>query len=177
MWFNHPMTAHRFPIILFDWGDTVMVDDPDQTAPMVLWPEVRAVPGIEPVLAYLKASGRQISLATSADISDETQIRGALARVGLETYFHRIYCFENTNLPKGEHFYRLILNDLEIHAADALMVGDHLEKDILTPNRLGLQAVWFNERSDEKYASELAATVHSMDELRSFFEGIDHFQA
>ncbi len=172
MWFNHPMVAHRFPIMLFDWGDTVMVDDPAQTAPMIHWPEVRPVPGIDRVLAYLQASGRRLILATSTDVSSVSQIRGALARVGLDSFFERIYCFENTQLPKGAAFYRHLLADLQIEPSAALMVGDHLEKDVLTPNRLGMYALWFNERSEEKYASELASTVHSMEELLSFLRSM-----
>jgi FMN phosphatase YigB (HAD superfamily) len=166
------MRASRFPIILFDWGDTVMVDDPAQTAPMVAWPEVRAVPGIERVLAYLQASGRRLVLATSADVSTVTQIRGALARVGLDTFFERIYCYENTRLPKGEAFYRHLLADLQLEPSAALMVGDHLEKDVLTPNRLGMYAVWFNERSNETCANPLAVTAHSMAELLSIFRSM-----
>ena len=171
------MAASRFPIILFDWGDTVMYDDPAQAAPMVAWPEVRPVPGIDRALAYLQASGRRIILATSADVSTVAQIRGALARVGLDSFFERIYSYENTRLPKGEAFYRHILADLQIEPSAALMVGDHLEKDVLTPNRLGMYAVWFNERNDGNYASELAVTVHNMDELLVYLDGIDHLQA
>jgi FMN phosphatase YigB (HAD superfamily) len=174
MWFNHPMTGLRYPDIFFDWGDTVMYDDPAQTAPMVAWPEVCAVPGIAAVLEVLQVSGRRISLATSANISDETQIWAALECVDLDRFFDKIYCFENTGLPKGEAFYRHILSNLQIDAADALMIGDHLEKDVLTPNRLEINAVWFNERSTEEYASELAATVHNMQQLWSFFESLDH---
>jgi FMN phosphatase YigB (HAD superfamily) len=167
------MAAHRFPFILFDWGDTVMYDDPAQTAPMIQWLEVHSVPGIEPALAYLHASGRRLILATSADVSSVSQIRGALARVGLDSFFERIYSYENTRLPKGEAFYRHLLADLQIEPSAALMVGDHLEKDVLTPNRLGIYAVWFNESSAEDYTSELAVTIHKIADLHSYFEGID----
>ena len=163
----------RYPIVLFDWGDTVMRDYPERTAPMVEWDTVEVIDGIADVLAYLYSSGRQIILATSANISNESQIRGALARGGLETYFSRIYSFKNTHLPKGEAFYRHILNDLNINASDALMVGDHFEKDIQVPNSLGIFAVWFNPRSDETYANESHLTAHTMSELRKFFESLD----
>src|SRR5512141_1850239 len=96
----------RYATVLFDWGDTVMRDDPERTNPMVEWDTVEAIDGIADVLAYLHASGRRIGLATSAEISDENQIRGALRRGGVDSYFSRIYCFKNTNLPKGEAFYR-----------------------------------------------------------------------
>lgn len=163
----------RYPTVLFDWGDTVMRDYPEFTAPMVEWETVEAIDGIAEVLAYLHAGGRRIILATSADVSDESQIRGALARCGMDRYFSHIYSFRNTDLQKSEAFYRHILDDLNVPAKDALMVGDHFEKDVKVPNSLGIFAVWFNPVSDEGRKGELHTTVHSMPELRKFFESLD----
>lgn len=163
------MEAKPYPIVLFDWGDTVMYDDPLLAAPMSEWSTVRAVEGVADALEELRASGRQMVLATAAAISDEGQIRRALARVGLDVYFSRVYCFKNTGLPKGEAFYRHILADLDVPASDVLMVGDSFEKDVLTPNALGIFAVWFNQRSGETRNRELHTTVHSMTDLRMFF--------
>jgi FMN phosphatase YigB (HAD superfamily) len=172
---HHEMTEKplRYPTILFDWGDTVMRDYPEITIPMVEWEIIEAIEGISNVLEYLHSSGRRIVLATSAAISDEGQIREALARGGLDTYFSRIYCFKNTNLPKGEEFYRHMLNDLGISASDALMVGDGFEKDVEVPNKLGIFAVWFNPRSDETRRGDLHVTAHSMKELGEFFKSLD----
>lgn len=166
-------TQLRYPFVLFDWGDTVMRDYPEITTPMIEWETVEIMDGIADVLKYLDASGRQIALATSANISSEEQIRGALARVGVEHYFSKIYSFRTTNLPKGEEFYRFILNDLNISASDAVMVGDHLEKDVQVPNSLGMFAVWFNPHSQEKRDSDLQVIVHSMPELKKYFESLD----
>lgn len=162
-------TPLRYPFVLFDWGDTVMYDDPASTVPMVKWETVRVVEGIADVLSYLHASGRQVILATSASVSDENQIRGALARGGLDQYFSKIYCFKNTQLPKGEAFYRYILSDLGISAAQALMVGDGFDKDVQIPNALGMFALWFNERSNERHEDTLHLTVRAMNEVISFF--------
>jgi putative hydrolase of the HAD superfamily len=166
-------TLFRYPTILFDWGNTVMRDYPEITVPMVEWETIEIIGGIADVLACLHASGRRIVLATSASISDEKQIWAALARGGLDTYFSKIYCFNNTQLPKGEEFYQHILNDLGISASDALMVGDGIESDVEIPNSLGIFAVWFNPESDEMRKDDLHITVHSMDELRSFFVALD----
>lgn len=166
----------RYPIILFDWGDTVMYDHPEITTPMVEWETVEVVEGIADVLDYLHSSGRRIVLATSAEISDEGQIRGALARGGLDRYFAHIYCFKNTNLPKGEEFYRHILNDLGISAPEALMVGDGFEKDVQIPNTLGMFAVWFNQKTGETRKNKLHITIHSMQELRVFFKSLEQIQ-
>jgi FMN phosphatase YigB (HAD superfamily) len=165
-------TQLRYPTVLFDWGDTVMYDHPEITIPMVEWETVEVVEDIADVLAYLNSSGRRIFLATSAAISYEDQIRGALARGGLDSYFSHIYCFKNTNLPKGEGFYRHILNDLGISASDTLMVGDGFEKDVQIPNTLGMFAVWFNQKSGETRKNKLHITIHSMHELRVFFESV-----
>lgn len=170
LYYNPRMKEKPYPIILFDWGDTVMYDDgPDSTLPMAEWKAVRAVEGIADVLADLHSSGRQIILATGAMISDEGQIRGALARAELDSYFSHIYCFKNSYLPKGEEFYRHILADLGVPASDVVMVGDFFEKDVQTPNSLGIFAVWFNQKSGELRNAELHTTVHSMQDLRTFF--------
>jgi len=150
-----------------------MKDDPASSVPMVEWSAVDVVDGIGPVLAYLRSSGRRIGLATSASISNETQIRAALARAGLDQYFSRIYCFKNTGLPKDADFYRHILLDLNIPASDALMVGDNYAKDVLAANHAGVFAVWFNPRSDQTSAGERHVTVHSMQDLHLFFESLD----
>jgi putative hydrolase of the HAD superfamily len=162
-----------YPTILFDWGNTVMRDYPEITIPMVEWETVEVIEGIADVLEYLQSSGRRIGLATSASISDETQIRGALARAELDTYFSQVYCFKNTNLPKGEAFYCHILSDLGIPASDALMVGDSFQNDVQAANAVGMFAVWFNPGSNEKRSGALHVTVHSMKELREFFASLD----
>jgi FMN phosphatase YigB (HAD superfamily) len=159
------MSRPSLSVILFDWGDTVMQDDPASTVPMVEWETVRAVDGIAGALEQLHADGRTCILATSASISDEAQIRGALARAGLDGYFTRIYCFKNTGLPKGVDFYRRILADLGLPAEMVAMVGDSFEKDVLAANQAGLFAVWFNPRSDEARSGERHVTIHSLGEL------------
>jgi putative hydrolase of the HAD superfamily len=167
------MTPVHFETVLFDWGDTVMKDDPASNVPMVEWNTVEPVQGIQSLLSYLHSSGRRILLATSAAISDESQIRGALGRVDVDKYFDRIYCFKNTGLQKGEEFYKYILNDLGLRASDAAMIGDHYEKDVLAANNLGIFAIWFNSLTEKAHHTLLQVTVHSMEELLSFFRSLD----
>lgn len=150
-----------------------MKDDPTSSVPMVEWGTVEAVRGIDTLLAYLHSNGRHIALATSASVSDEEQIRAALARAGLDKYFTRIFCFKNTGLSKGLPFYRHILAELGIPASDVLMVGDSFEKDVLDANRAGIYAIWFNPGSNDVRSSDLHLTTQSMDELLSFFKSLD----
>src|SRR4026207_2127539 len=152
----------RYSTVLFDWRDTVMRDDPASTIPMVQWEAAEGVVEVADALEDLRSSGRQIVLATSASISDETQIRGALRRGGLDPYCSQIYCFKNPHLPKGEDFYRHILNDLRVSPSDTLMVGDGFEKDVQAANAVGIFAVWFHPGSDETPKGDLHITVHAM---------------
>ncbi len=163
----------RYSTVMFDWGDTIMRDHPEITTPMVEWETVEVIDGITEVLEYLHTSGRRIILATSAAISEEAQIWSALKRGGLDTYFSKIYCFNNTHLPKGAALYRHILSDLNIPASEVMMVGDTFEKDVQLPNSLGIFAVWFNPRTQEAREGELHVTVHSMNKLKGFFATLD----
>jgi HAD superfamily hydrolase (TIGR01509 family) len=155
--------------VFFDWGDTVMIDDPASTTSMLEWEVVEPVSGVEALLALLKTNGKTIILATSAAVSTEEQIRLALARVGLDSFFDKIYCFKNTGLTKSEEFYRYLLKDMQLLPSQALMVGDSFEKDVLSANQAGIATVWFNEKTNANKRAPLCITVHSMKELVNIF--------
>ena len=155
--------------VFFDWGDTVMIDDPAVTTSMLEWEVVQRVPGIEAVLTLLRTNGKTIVLATSAAVSDEGQIRLALARVGLDSFFDKIYCFKNTGLSKGQEFYEYLFKDMQLLPSQALMVGDSFEKDVLSANKAGIAAIWFNEKTNENKRAPLYITAPSMKELANIF--------
>lgn len=128
--------------VLFDWGGTLMVDDPDCELLMVDRPVVAAVPGAHAALARVRARGARVVVATGATGSDERQIRQALARVGLAAYVDDVFCFANTGVAKGPDFYRLILDRLGLDASEALMVGDSLADDVRAAADAGVRAIW-----------------------------------
>jgi putative hydrolase of the HAD superfamily len=165
------MDLKHFSAILFDWGDTVMKDDPSQAASMVNWPQVEMIPGVDKLLESIHTNRRRLALATGAAVSNELQIRGALKRVNLDQYFDKIYCFSNTGLKKPtKAFYKHILDDLKVEPADALMIGDSFEKDVLAANHVGIAGVWFNPSTPETRDGAAFVTVHSMEELLVRFE-------
>jgi putative hydrolase of the HAD superfamily len=153
---------------MFDWGDTIMVDDPRMDTPMCQWPMVEIVDGAEEVLRALHAR-RTIVMATGAAQSGEADIRAALQRVNLAHFFDRIFCFKNTGLRKPSvEFYRYILEALQTSPADVLMVGDNFASDILGANRLGIAGVWLNHRDAEDRSGEQYWTIHHLRDLLSF---------
>lgn len=173
--YNRTMFFGNYQIILFDWGDTLMRDDPLQTSPMAIWPIVELVGGADVLVTYLAHSGYRLGLATSAAVSNENEIRAVLARVQINQYFEKIYCFSNTGLQKpSEAFYRHILDDLNLKPQEALMIGDSLEKDVLAPNQLGIPAIWYNPYTSEERDGEMHFTVHNLAEVAEWFNQYDH---
>jgi putative hydrolase of the HAD superfamily len=158
----------KYKYILFDWGDTLMKDFPSDK-PMVEWPHVEAVAGAREVLNRLGPQSTLV-IATSAAVSDEAQIRAALARVGLETHIQKIYCFKNTGLKKSPDFYQHILNDLNATPEQTVMIGDSFENDVLAANQVGIFAIWFNPRADEKRESRQHTTIYSLTDLPALLE-------
>jgi putative hydrolase of the HAD superfamily len=129
--------------ILFDWGDTLMRVFPQFDGPMKDWPRVEAVPGAAEMLESLHEDWT-LCLATNAADSDEADIRLALARVDLDRWLDKVYCFKTIGFKKpARQFYQAILQDLGLPPERVIMVGDDYETDVLGARRIGLRAVWF----------------------------------
>ncbi|WP_153810825.1 HAD family hydrolase [Paraglaciecola arctica] len=129
---------------LFDWGDTLMVDLPNQTGPMCDWPKIQVVAGAKNCLKRLSRNA-QCHLATNAEDSSEVQIRHALIRAGLSEFITQVFCRENLGLSKTDTGYYLkIVQQLGASPSQVSMLGDSLEKDVLAPMAAGLKSVWFN---------------------------------
>ena len=148
---------------LFDWGDTLMVDIPNQTGPMCDWPNVRPVEGAKACLKRLSQYA-QCHLATNAEDSTETQIRLALKRAGLSEYIQNIFCRENLGIGKTDpSYYQKITDKLNVNPEHITMVGDSLERDVHPALNVGLKALWFNPHDKQVAANILA--INKLDML------------
>lgn len=131
--------------VLFDWGDTLMVDFSELTGPMAEWPRVEAVTHARETLEELRGRGWRLALATNAADSDEADIRAAPARVGLDGLIERIYCSRGVGHSKpSPQFFAFIESDLGLAASELVMVGDNYEVDVVGANRCGIRAVWLH---------------------------------
>lgn len=134
---------------LFDWGDTLMVDIPNQIGPMCDWPKVQVVEG---ALACLRRLSQHAycHVATNAQDSSETQIRLALKRAGLSEYIKHVFCCENLSVGKTDpRYYPAIIAKLDVNPESITMVGDSLERDVHQALKAGLKAVWFNPKNQQ----------------------------
>lgn len=138
------MNPMNFKHYLFDWGDTLMVDQPDNQVPMSDWEEVCEVQGASKLLAILSKNSH-CHLASNSSSTNELQIRKALTRAGLNQYIENIYCYRTLGLKKpSQEFYDYILRDLGTSKSEVVMIGDGLEKDVIGALANGIQAIWYN---------------------------------
>jgi len=155
----------RWKHIVFDWGDTLMRDDKSRGDAMYLWPEVQAMDGAAQTLHALSDSFT-ISVATSAEQSDESMVRMALRRVGLDVFVHRVFVGASIGLKKQDAgFWKHIQRSLNARADELLVVGDSFESDVLAPVEAGFTAVWFNPNSQEEKTGDRYRTIHNLVEL------------
>ncbi|RUQ35168.1 MAG: HAD family hydrolase [Candidatus Competibacteraceae bacterium] len=130
--------------LLLDWGNTVMVDFPQQSGPMYRWPWVETLLGAEQSLSRL-SQRYCCCLATNAADSTRQDIRQALDRVAIGQYFREIFCYRDIGHAKpSAEFFAFILASLGKEKANLVMIGDDLEKDYLGPMRYGVRAVLFD---------------------------------
>lgn len=133
--------------VLLDWGNTVMVDFPDESGPMYRWQRVAAVPGAEQGLCGL-AQRYRCCLATNAADSTSQEIRQALDRIHLGRYFTEIFCYRDIGYAKpSAEFFAAIVARLGRDKAHLVMIGDDLEKDYLGPRQHGIRAILFDPRN------------------------------
>lgn len=130
--------------LVFDWGNTVMVDLPQYQGKMKDWPHVKAMDDIDLTLVEL-SKDYEIVLATNAEDSNISDIREALDRVNLGKYFTQIFSCHDLRVKKPDVvFFYKIQESLGCKPSDIIMVGDNYLQDILGAKQAGWITTWFN---------------------------------
>ena len=101
---------------------------------------LRLYPGAVETLEKLRGEGVRLALITNGSAEGQ---RGKVVRFGLERYFGCIVIEGEFGVGKpDERVYRHALATLDTEPGDAWMVGDNLEWEVATPQRLGLCGIW-----------------------------------
>ena len=110
--------------------------------------------GIEDVLQYLHKKYKLI-VATKGDLLDQER---KLEKSNLLKYFHHIEVMSD----KKEKDYIKLINHLDIHPSEFLMIGNSLKSDILPLLAIGASAIhvpfhttWIHEEVSEEESSKL----------------------
>ena len=135
---------NKFTTLLFDWGNTLMIDFPDEKGPMFAWSKVKTVMHARKVLHILCKTYR-CCIATNAKDSSKEDIVKALKRGRINKYISEIYCYKEIGFEKSskEYFQRIIGNAQK----KFLMIGDVLESDIVGANQFGIDAILYDPKN------------------------------
>jgi putative hydrolase of the HAD superfamily len=132
------------------------------------WEAMRLFPGSVETLVRLRESGVTMALVTNGD---KSQQRRKIERYDLARFFDVILIEGEFGVGKPEAaVYRHVLERLGVPAAEAWMVGDHLEWDVAAPQRLGLRGIWI-DRERTGLAADAAVRPHRI--IREFPEIVE----
>lgn len=165
--------------LLFDLGDTIMVEETEIKDAGGTTLRAELVPGMAEVLHAFKAAGHRLALV--ADSRPHTP-ENVLRQHGLLELFDTLAISEVVGASKPDPvLFRAALHALTISEADysrVVMVGNNLERDIAGANRLGLISIFFHlndrRRTEPIDSDEVPCyTVASAAELRALIDGLN----
>jgi putative hydrolase of the HAD superfamily len=103
-------------------------------------------PGVHEAIDALKAHGVKLALVTNG--AAETQ-RAKIVRFALANRFDHIQIEGEHGFGKpDERAYHHAMQALGVSAPDTWMIGDNLEWEVVTPQRLGIYAIWMDAHGD-----------------------------
>ncbi len=170
---------HHVAGLLFDLGDTLMVEESEFKDPTGTTLRADLIPGMGDLVRGLKAQGH--SLALVADSRPQTP-PNVLRQHGLYDLFDYLAISEVVGVSKPDpRIFLAALDALGISERDygrVVMVGNNLERDIVGANRLGLISVffyWSRSRRGSPLTDEEQPhyTVASAEELRKLIARLD----
>ncbi len=105
-------------------------------------------PGTLELLAELKRRGKKLHIITNG-FSEVQHLK--LQKSGMENYFDVVLCSDALGVSKPDpRIFREALSMTGAKASQSLMIGDHLETDVLGANAVGMQAVLFDPKNEYK---------------------------
>ena len=170
--FDGPMT-HRLAAILFDLGDTIIVEESEVKDAEETTRQADLIPGMAEALRQFKAQGLLLGLVADSRPNTPPNV---LRQHGLYDLFGTLTISEVVGAAKPDpYIFRVALDALGILERDygrVVMVGNNLERDIAGANRLGLISVFFYW-NDRRRSQPLAEDEHPQHTVSSANELIE----
>lgn len=123
-------------------------------------------PGAIETLDTLRQAGVRLALLTNGSAVAQ---RHKIDRFDLTRHFDCILVEGELGFGKpDERVYRQALEALKVRPIESWMVGDNIEWDVATPQRLGIRGVWVNRSGAELPVSFASVVPHRV--IKSFSE-------
>lgn len=155
----------KIKAIIFDWGDTLMIDYTQYSGPMIEWERVDAVSGVKEVLPIIYKD-YICCVASNAGDSDANLMKLALARVELDKFFREFFTSRELGFQKPNiEFFVEILKRLNLKAKEVIMVGNDYIKDIQPAKKVGMSTILYSKDKQVKEYIDADYVIESMEQL------------
>lgn len=135
--------------LLFDWGDTLMIDYPKYTGPMVTWEQVTPMPDVIETMPKISSRFR-CAVASNAVESDDCLMKQAFERVGLDGYFSLFITSKELGSKKPSvSFFEGIAKNLNLPITEICMIGNDYNKDIVGAKNTGMKTILLTKQEGE----------------------------
>lgn len=87
---------------------------------------------------------------------------------GIAHFFKTVFTADTIGFKKPHlNFYNHVINELNIHSNECIMIGDTLDADVLGAMNAGIKAVYFNPEKN-KHSTKLDFEINSLIQLKDF---------
>ena len=129
---------NNIKFLLFDWGDTLMVDYSEYNGPMVTWERVSPMPEVLDTLPIISKKFH-CAVASNAVESNAELMKQALQRIDIDKYFNLFITSKELGAIKpSPSFFNGIANNLNLSTSEICMIGNDYEKDIVGAKNTGM---------------------------------------
>jgi putative hydrolase of the HAD superfamily len=135
--------------LLFDWGDTLMKDNPQCDSPMAFWENVEPMPEVMGTMPILHDKYRCVVVSNAKDSNAEL-MQKAFERIKLNRYFHEYITSKELGATKpNPAFFQGVLAKYQLVLSETIMIGNDYEKDITGAKAVGLKTIFITSKQGE----------------------------
>jgi len=135
------------------------------------------MPGALEVLSYLKSIGKRVICISDSYLS-VSQMSSILEYHGFLQYIDKLYV--SSDVGKRKSTGRLFQYVIEKEDKKIVHIGDNYDSDYIMPKNLGIKALWFHSRSEQRRKNELRKLLHGknrMDYVNAIIGGSDRHKS
>jgi len=135
------------------------------------------MPGALEALSYLKSIGKRVICISDSYLS-ANQMSSILEHHGFLQYIDKLYV--SSDVGKRKSTGRLFQYVIEKEDKKIVHIGDNYDSDYIMPKNLGIKALWFHSKSEQRRKSKLKTLFDSknkMDYVNTIIRSPDRYRS
>lgn len=144
--------------IVFDLGNTLIKQRIDKSKTLDKM-DLELLPDVFPTLNWLKKNYKLAILSNTVQ-SSKRHASLALKKLGIKSFFSTIITSVHAGFEKPDpKIFQYLLDEMQIHPSQALMVGNDINADIAGAKNIGMKTVFFSIEPDDWEKKSLSKVI------------------